>query len=94
MEYLMKKKFGKTSQTEFRVKKVIKRKVDKLCQIDMLIFLPVGLIKKILWYKMSYFPEPHTHTKLEIKVELDLSNYPTKSDLKSATGVDLSEFAK
>ena len=30
LEYFMKKFFGKTSQTEFRVKKVIKRKVDKL----------------------------------------------------------------
>ena len=49
--------------------------------------LTVGLIKKILWYKMCYFPEPHTHSKNKKKVELDLSNYTTKS-------VDTSEFAK
>ena len=29
-----------------------------------------------------------------MKVELDLSNYATKSDLKNATGVDTSKFAK
>ena len=32
----------------------------------------VGLIKKILLYKMSYFPEPR-NSKNEVKVELDLS---------------------
>ena len=29
-----------------------------------------------------------------VKVELDLSNYATKVDLKNATGVDTSKFAK
>ena len=29
-----------------------------------------------------------------MKVELDLSNYTTKTDLKNATGVDTSSFAK
>ena len=29
-----------------------------------------------------------------MKVELDLSNYTTKADLKNATGVDTSKFAK
>ena len=29
-----------------------------------------------------------------MKVELDLSNYATKSDLKNATGVDTSQFAR
>ena len=29
-----------------------------------------------------------------VKVELDLSNYVTKADLKNATGVDISKFAK
>ena len=32
---------------------------------------------------MSSFPEPYTHSKNKIKVELDLSNYATKFDLKS-----------
>ena len=46
-----------------------------------IILLIVRLIKKIL-YKMSHFPEPHTQSRNKIKVELDLSNYATKSDLK------------
>ena len=29
-----------------------------------------------------------------MKVELDLSNYATKTDLQNATGVDASDFAK
>ena len=29
-----------------------------------------------------------------MKVELDLPNYATKADLKNATGVDTSDFAK
>ena len=30
---------------------------------------------------MSYILEPYTHTKSEIRVVLDLSNYAAKSDL-------------
>ena len=52
----------------------------------MITNLIVGLIKQTLLYKVSYFPEP-AHSKNEIKFELDLSNYPTKTDLKSTTGV-------
>ena len=29
-----------------------------------------------------------------VKIELDLSNYATKADFESATGVDTSDFAK
>ena len=29
-----------------------------------------------------------------VKVELDLSNYASKADMKNATGVDTSKFAK
>ena len=39
-----------------------------------IIRLIVGLIKKI-WYKL-------------VKIELDLSSYATKTDLKNATGID------
>ena len=39
----------------------------------MIIYLIVVLIKKILLYKMSYFPEPYNHIKNKIKVELDFS---------------------
>ena len=61
---------------------------------DMIILITIGLIKKISYVKMSYFPELHTHSKNKVEVELDLSNYATKSDLKNATGVDTSDFYK
>ena len=41
----------------------------------------------------EYFPKPKT-LEGKAKVELDLSNYATKTDLKYATGIDTSFFAK
>ena len=43
----------------------------------MIVHLIVGLIKKILLYKMSYFPEPYDHSKNEKKVVLNLPNHKT-----------------
>ena len=40
----------------------------------------------------EYFPEPKL-SEGRVKVELDLSNYATKVDLKNATDVDTSKFA-
>ena len=40
----------------------------------------------------EYFPERKSLGK--VKVELDLSNYATKTDLKNAAGIDTSSFAK
>ena len=51
-------------------------------------------MKTMLLNKMSCFPELFTRSKNKIKVELDLSNYAAKSDLKSATDADTSNFAK
>ena len=31
---------------------------------------------------MSYYPQPYSHNKNKIKIELDLSNLATKSDIK------------
>ena len=45
-------------------------------------------------FAISYFPEPYTCNKIKIKVKLDLSSYTTKPDLKNATSVDKSKFAK
>ena len=42
---------------------------------------------------MSYFP-PYSYSKNKIEVELDFSNYATKSDLKNATGADTLQFFK
>ena len=41
----------------------------------------------------EYFPEPNSLGG-RVKVELDLSNYATKADLKNAKDVDTSKFAK
>ena len=41
----------------------------------------------------EYFPEPKSLGG-KVKVELDLSNYATKADLKNATGIDTSSFPK
>ena len=41
----------------------------------------------------EYFPEPKSLGG-RVKVELDLSDYATKADLKNATAVDKSKFAK
>ena len=43
---------------------------------------------------MSYFPDSYSRSKNKIKVKLYLCNYSTKSDLKSAVGVNTSDFAK
>ena len=90
------KPIKEANQNKFRFEKVIKRKGHKLdvawkgyddsfnSWID----------KKISLYKMSYFPEPYILRKNKIKVELDSSNFATKSDLKNAAGVETSDFAK
>ena len=41
----------------------------------------------------EYFSEPKSLER-RVKVELDLSNYATKADLKSVTSVDTSNLAK
>ena len=38
--------------------------------------------------------KPYARSKNKIKVELDLANYETKSDLKNATGANTSKFFK
>ena len=42
---------------------------------------------------MIYFP-PDGQKKKKKKIDLDSCSYATKSDLKNATGVDKSKFAK
>ena len=41
---------------------------------------------------IQYFP-PYRSSGRNIKVELDLSNYVTKTDLKNVTHVDVNSFA-
>ena len=47
---------------------------------------------KRVYYKMSYYP-PYKSSSNKIKVELDLTNYATKADLKNITHVDVSSCA-
>ena len=42
---------------------------------------------------MSYYP-PYKRSSNNIKVELDVTNYATKTDLKNITHVDVSSFAR
>ena len=58
-------------------------------------FLIIGLPKKILLYKMSYFSELYTN-KNKPGVQLDLCNYTTESDLKKQQKLikATSQFAK
>ena len=54
----------------------------------MIVHLIVGSInKKIVKKNSKYFPETKSSGG-KLKVELDLSNYATKTNLKNATGVD------
>ena len=48
--------------------------------------------RNILWMS-EYFPEPKSFGE-RVKVELELSNYAVKADLKNATGFDTSKFSK
>ena len=41
----------------------------------------------------EYFSKPKS-LRRRVKVELNLSNYATKANLKNATGFDTSDFAK
>ena len=41
---------------------------------------------------MSYYP-PYKSSSNNVKVELDLTNYATKTNLKNITHVDVSSFA-
>ena len=41
----------------------------------------------------EYFPEPNSSGE-RVKIELDLSNYATKEDLKNSADVDTSNLLK
>ena len=78
------KELHKTNQKEFRIEKAIKRKGNKLY---------------VKWkgYNNSFNSwidkKDHRSHGGDIKVELDLGNYATKTDIKNVTHVDVSSFA-
>ena len=59
----------------------------------MIILLIVGLIKKRLYKMAQCFPKPYKSFGGNVKVELDLSSYAKKAELKNVTGVDTSKLA-
>ena len=60
---------------------------------DRIIRLIAGQIKKDIVHMGEFFPK-RNFLGANVKVDLDLSNYVTKADLKNATGVDASDFDK
>ena len=42
---------------------------------------------------MSYYPEPDSHIRDEVKAVLDLPNDATEKEIDHATGVDTSDLA-
>ena len=92
----------KKNQEEFRIEKVIKRKgnkmyvkwkgydnsfnswIDKACLVQR---------TEKRSYKMSQYFPPYDNSNENIKVELDISNYATKKDIKDITHVDTSSYA-
>ena len=75
------KELQKTSQKEFRIEKVIEKKGDKIY---------------VKWEGYSdLFNSWIDQNEIDqnIKVELDLSSYATKTDLKNVAHVDVSNFA-
>ena len=49
--------------------------------------------KRYFYIRMIYFL-PYGRSKNKVVFELNLSNYATRSDLKNATGVDLSQLVQ
>ena len=39
-------------------------------------------------HNINYFPEPYKYNLIKMKVELDLSSYEAKSDLKGEPRID------
>ena len=80
LEHFTKKNCKSANQKELRIKKTMKRKIDKIY---------------VKWkgYDNS-FKTGLIYLRENMKVELDLSNYATKADLKEATNVNTSDFAK
>ena len=95
LERFTKKNCKKQIKKSLESKKVIKRKSDKLNVKWKGYDSPFDscIDKKDIVYVSEHFPESKSSGG-RVKIELDLSNYATKSDLKNVTGVDTSKFAK
>ena len=89
------KELRKTSQEEFRIEKVIKKKGNKLYVkwkgFDNL--FNSWIDKKDLVLMGQHFPKPYEPFGRDINVKVDLSNYATKTDLKFISHVYVNSFA-
>ena len=88
------KDFQKTSEKEFRIEKVIKKKAinHMLNGKDTIICSTIRLIKDSIneWT----FSKKNKSLGGNVKIELNLCNYATKADLEIETGVDTTDFSK
>ena len=86
----------KTYQTNFRVEEVSRRKEDELSVKwkDYDNSLNNWIDKKYIVIENELFSRSIYPQQKQNKVELDLSSYAAKFDLKNATSVDTSDFAK
>ena len=87
-----------TSKTEFRVQKVIKKE-SNMSNVRQMEKLQKFLQQLERYGRYSiritrYILESYEHSGGNVNVELDLSNYAAKVDLKGATGIDTSTFAQ
>ena len=87
------KELQKTNQEEFRIEKVIRRKGDKLYVKWKGYDNSFNSWTDKKDYKMSQYFPPYRSSSNNVKVELDLSNYATKDDVKNITHVDVSSSA-
>ena len=81
-----KKELQKTSQKEFRVEKVIKRKDDKLYVKWKGFYSSFNswIDKEDIIKMREFFPEPKSFRE-KVKIKLDLSNYVKKSTSKKCS---------
>ena len=89
------KELQKTNHKELTIEKRIKIKENKLYvkQKGYNNSFNSWIDKKDLVKMSQYFPKPYEPFGGNINVKVDLSNYSTKTDLKSVTRVDASSFA-
>ena len=90
------KELQKTNQIQIRLEKVTKKKGEKIYVKwkEYRNSFNNWIHKNVLLRKLCHCLKQDIYCRNKIKVELDLSNYETKFDLKRVTGVDTTDFAK
>ena len=99
------KELQKTNQQEFRIKRVIKRKGNKLhvkwkgYDSSFNSWIDKKYLAWFYWLQFrcinmtQYFSKQYEPFGGDINVKIDLSNYATKVDIKNISHVDASSFA-